>query len=180
MCIFVSTFLLKLAARTVHKYNYWTSISIYFYNIKGPLLPTDRQHQHPTTSAFSRLTTTMSDFPRLIEEAAKIWPNETAAFEQITLEANKIKIRIQAIDIMQQFVGDVSFGRGQYFQPTSIHACFNAKYFQTPRDSCFTKYQGTSRSVRPISNISNTVPVLSSLFRRTSTRRERETNPLPE
>ncbi|KAH9980427.1 hypothetical protein BJV74DRAFT_857014 [Russula compacta] len=85
----------------------------------------------------------MSDFPRLIEEAAKLWPSETAAFEQITLEGGKIKVRIQAIDIMQQFVGDVSFGRdpkGLLFY--TVPADFNLGQ----ADFKYTKY-GTGSSV---------------------------------
>jgi hypothetical protein len=62
----------------------------------------------------------MSNFPQLLKEAAEIWPNETSAFEQIRQEGTGttgVRIRLQAVEIMQQFVGDVEFGKGRCSQP---------------------------------------------------------------
>ncbi|PPQ65515.1 hypothetical protein CVT24_010811 [Panaeolus cyanescens] len=55
---------------------------------------------------------TTTDFPERIRDAAKQFRSECTAWTQFRLEPNgKINIRLQAPDIMQQFVGDVEFGR---------------------------------------------------------------------
>jgi hypothetical protein len=53
----------------------------------------------------------MADFPRLIKLAAETWSNDCSAFVQIRNDSNTMKLRLQAIEIMQQFVGDVQFGK---------------------------------------------------------------------
>lgn len=53
----------------------------------------------------------MSDFPRLIKEAAESFKNETIAFAQIRYENNGVRVRMQALEIGRQFVGDVTYGR---------------------------------------------------------------------
>ncbi|KAH9980429.1 hypothetical protein BJV74DRAFT_857028 [Russula compacta] len=53
----------------------------------------------------------MSDFPSLLKESAERWSSECSAFEQLRIEGGALRLRLQAIEIMQQFVGDVNFGR---------------------------------------------------------------------
>jgi len=50
-------------------------------------------------------------FPSLIKSAAETFTNETTAFAQIRIEKGVFKARLQAVEIMQQFVGDVTFGQ---------------------------------------------------------------------
>ena len=78
----------------------------------------------------------MSDFPHLIKEAAERFPNESVAYEQIRHDSGQMRLHIQAIEIMKQFVGDVAFDEGQL----SGHICARllTNYLQIPRDSCFT------------------------------------------
>lgn len=58
-------------------------------------------------------TPLLTDFPRLIKEAAETFRRECAAWTQFRWEGNDLKVRLQAPDIMQQFVGDVEFGKGK-------------------------------------------------------------------
>jgi len=53
----------------------------------------------------------MSSFPDLIKSAAQKFKNEAIAFTQIRYENNKVKVRMQALEIGKQFVGDVTYGR---------------------------------------------------------------------
>jgi len=53
----------------------------------------------------------MSNFPELIKSAAQKFKNETIAFTQIRYVNNKVKVRMQALEIGRQFVGDVVYGR---------------------------------------------------------------------
>ena len=60
---------------------------------------------------------TMTDhFPQLLKDAATKWGNETTGFaqfrEQVDGNTIRIKLRLQATDIMTEFVGEVHFGRG--------------------------------------------------------------------
>jgi hypothetical protein len=52
-------------------------------------------------------------FPNLIKAAAETFTNEATAFAQIRVENGAFKARLQATEIMQQFVGDVTFGQGE-------------------------------------------------------------------
>ena len=52
-------------------------------------------------------------FPSLIKAAAETFTNEATAFAQIRVENGAFKARLQATEIMQQFVGDVTFGQGE-------------------------------------------------------------------
>ncbi|KAH9980426.1 hypothetical protein BJV74DRAFT_857006 [Russula compacta] len=51
----------------------------------------------------------MSDFPRLIRAAAERFPHGSVAYEQIRQYGGQMRLHIQAIEIMKQFVGDVAF-----------------------------------------------------------------------
>ena len=55
-------------------------------------------------------------FPQLLKDAATKWGNETTGFaqfrEQVDGNTIRIKLRLQATDIMTEFVGEVHFGRG--------------------------------------------------------------------
>ena len=52
-------------------------------------------------------------FPSLIKAAVETFTNEATAFAQIRVENGAFKARLQATEIMQQFVGDVTFGQGE-------------------------------------------------------------------
>jgi len=51
-------------------------------------------------------------FPELVKEAAKLFANECTAYAQFRVENNVFKARLQATEIVKQFVGDVTFGQG--------------------------------------------------------------------
>ncbi|PPQ65516.1 hypothetical protein CVT24_010812 [Panaeolus cyanescens] len=54
---------------------------------------------------------TRTEFPRFIKEAAEVFRSECTAWTQVRWEGRDIKVRLQAPDIMQQFIGDVEFGK---------------------------------------------------------------------
>jgi len=58
-------------------------------------------------------------FPQLLKDAATKWGNETTGFaqfrEQVDGNTIRIKLRLQATDIMTEFVGEVHFGRGKSY-----------------------------------------------------------------
>ncbi|KAF8635268.1 hypothetical protein AX15_000491 [Amanita polypyramis BW_CC] len=53
----------------------------------------------------------MADFPRLIKDAAEKFKNETVAYAQIRSDNNRIKVRVQSLELARQFEGDVTYGR---------------------------------------------------------------------
>jgi hypothetical protein len=57
---------------------------------------------------------TMSDssYPQQLSEAARIYANSCNAYADFRAADNFIALRIQAPEIMMQFVGDVDFGKG--------------------------------------------------------------------
>ncbi|KAF9054685.1 hypothetical protein BJ165DRAFT_1523175 [Panaeolus papilionaceus] len=52
-----------------------------------------------------------SDYPALIMEAAKTFANQCGAHAQVQLVEQEMKLCVQAPRIMQQFMGDVDFGK---------------------------------------------------------------------
>jgi len=50
-------------------------------------------------------------FPDLLKAAASEFTNSATAFAQFRREGNDFKARLQAVEIMYQFVGDVTFGQ---------------------------------------------------------------------
>lgn len=78
-------------------------------------------------------------FPSLIKAAAETFTNETTAFAQIRVENGAFKARLQAVEIMQQFVGDVTFGQ----DPKGILFYKHVFDFEVSQvDFTYTKYSG--------------------------------------
>lgn len=51
-------------------------------------------------------------FPNLVKEAAEKFRNYCTAFTQFKLEGGNAQMRLQAMEIMQEFVGSVDYGIG--------------------------------------------------------------------
>jgi len=54
----------------------------------------------------------MAQYPDLLKQAAIDYPSNATGFAQFRREGNDFKARLQAVEIMYQFVGDVTFGKG--------------------------------------------------------------------
>jgi hypothetical protein len=50
-------------------------------------------------------------FPTLLKQAAETYSDNCTAYAQLRYEASIFKVRIQATEIMKQFVGDVTWGK---------------------------------------------------------------------
>ena len=66
----------------------------------------------PSLSSHDPLTMTISSFPQELYEAARVYPNSCTAYANFSAADDFIALRIQAPEIMMQFVGDVDFGKG--------------------------------------------------------------------
>lgn len=79
--------------------------------IRYPLLISFRPQPH------DMITPVDSDYPTLIMEAAKTFANQCGAHAQVQLVEQEMKLCVQAPRIMQQFMGDVDFGKGSVLLP---------------------------------------------------------------
>ena len=61
-------------------------------------------HPPPTMSEYS--------YPHELYQAAKLYPMSSTAYANLRPAHNHISLRIQAPEIMMQFVGDVDLGKG--------------------------------------------------------------------
>jgi hypothetical protein len=53
-----------------------------------------------------------SSYPHQLSEAAKVYPNSCNAYANFRAADGFIALRVQAPEIMMQFVGNVDFGKG--------------------------------------------------------------------
>jgi len=99
---------------------------------------------------------TMTDqFPTLLKQAAEDFTNECTAFAQFRIESGQFKARLQATEIMKQFVGDVTFGQGRSNHCVPMRRLY-ANFFQILRAFCFTRECPTSISPASVSRTPST------------------------
>lgn len=75
-------------------------------------------------------------FPDRLRLAGRDYINQSIAFAQVRLDGQKIKIRLQAIEIMKRFEGDVNYGNG-IFKHNIIHTCASLTLGLDPRGVLF-------------------------------------------